>query len=61
MSFPTSNFLSARWLVSLLAASSLFAPPARASDYYRHVIFDNSLTAGAYFNSRGTANGASYL
>jgi len=61
MSFPTSNLVRACWLVSLLAASSLFAPPARASDYYRHVIFDNSLTAGAYFNSRGTANGASYL
>jgi len=61
MSFPTSNFLSACGLVSLLGASSLFAPPARASDYYRHVIFDNSLTAGAYFNSRGMANGGSYL
>ncbi len=61
MSFPTSNFLSACWLVALLAASSLFALPARASDYYRHVIFDNSLTPDAYFNSRGTANGASYL
>jgi exo beta-1,2-glucooligosaccharide sophorohydrolase (non-reducing end) len=37
------------------------ALPARASDYYRHVIFDNSLTRGAYFNSRGMGNGASYL
>jgi hypothetical protein len=32
-----------------------------ATDYYRHVIFDNSLTADAYFNSRGMANGSSYL
>ena len=61
MSFPTSNFLSACGLVSLLAVFSLVVSPARASDYYRHVIFDNSLTAGAYFNSRGMANGGSYL
>jgi hypothetical protein len=39
----------------------LLALPARASDYYRHVIFDNSLTTDAYFNSRGSANGPSYL
>ncbi|TMI91277.1 MAG: hypothetical protein E6H00_04395, partial [Bacillati bacterium ANGP1] len=47
--------------MSLLAVFSLVVSPARASDYYRHVIFDNSLTAGAYFNSRGMANGGSYL
>ena len=61
MRFRVSNFRgSARWLV-LLTALSLFAPSARASDYYRHVIFDNSLTTDAYFNSRGSANGSSYL
>jgi hypothetical protein len=49
----------ADWFV--LAAFYVLALPARASDYYGHVIFDNSLTPGAYFNSRGTANGASYL
>jgi hypothetical protein len=49
------------WLALLLAALPLFAPSARASEYYRHVIFDNSLTADAYFNSRGTSNGPSYL
>src|SRR5947207_5400812 len=62
MRLPASNFPgSACWLASLLGAFSLFALPARASDYYRHVIFDNSLTPGAYFNSRGTSNGPSYL
>ncbi len=32
-----------------------------STEYYRHVIFDNSLTADAYFNSHGMANGASFL
>jgi exo beta-1,2-glucooligosaccharide sophorohydrolase (non-reducing end) len=49
-----------RWL-ALLVALPLVAASARAADYYRHVIFDNSLTTDAYFNSRGTTNGASYL
>jgi len=49
-----------RWL-ALIVALPLVAGSARAADYYRHVIFDNSLTTDAYFNSRGTANGASYL
>lgn len=31
------------------------------TEYYRHVVFDNSLTSDAYFNSRGTANGSSFL
>ncbi|HYL01412.1 MAG TPA: glucoamylase family protein [Steroidobacteraceae bacterium] len=48
-------------LASLLATIALSCVPARASDYYRHVVFDNSLTPDAYFNSRGTANGESYL
>ena len=48
----------------LLSASLgfLLIPAALAStEYYRHVIFDNSLTSDAYFNSRGKANGASFL
>ena len=32
-----------------------------SSDYYRHVVFDNSLTPNTYFNSWGMANGASFL
>ena len=31
------------------------------TNYYRHVVFDNSLTPEAYFNSRGMANGSSTL
>ena len=32
-----------------------------SSDYYRHVIFDNSLTSDTYFYSNGQANGRSFL
>jgi exo beta-1,2-glucooligosaccharide sophorohydrolase (non-reducing end) len=31
------------------------------TEYYRHSVFDNSLTSDAYFNSVGRANGASFL
>jgi len=31
------------------------------TDYYRHIVFDNSLTPESYFNSRGMANGSSEL
>jgi exo beta-1,2-glucooligosaccharide sophorohydrolase (non-reducing end) len=48
----------------LLSGSMVFLliPVARAStEYYRHVIFDNSLTSDVYYNSRGKANGGSFL
>jgi hypothetical protein len=32
-----------------------------ASDYYRHVVFDNSLTPDNYFYSRGQSSGRSFL
>ena len=48
-------------VAGLLASLALSAPAAQASDYYRHVIFDNSLTSDGYYNSRGTANGPSSL
>lgn len=32
-----------------------------ASDYYRHVIFDNSITHDTYYFSRGQANGQSFV
>ena len=39
-----------------------FSAAARANtDYYRHVVFDNSLTPDSYFYSRGMANGSSSL
>jgi hypothetical protein len=31
------------------------------TDYYRHIVFDNSLTSDSYFYSAGMANGASFL
>ena len=31
------------------------------TDYYRHTIFDNSLTSDTYFYSAGTSNGPSFL
>ena len=31
------------------------------TEYYRHSVFDNSLTTDAYFHSRGRANGSSFL
>ena len=35
---------------------------ARAdTEYYRHVVFDNSLTSDVYFYSAGTSNGPSFL
>ncbi len=45
-----------------LGISFLPSPPVSAtSDYFRHVVFDNSLTPQGYFNSFGTANGRSFL
>lgn len=47
---------------SLLMAICIFPPFTHAaSNYYRHIIFDNSLTADSYFYSRGQSSGQSYL
>ena len=32
-----------------------------STEYYRHVVFDNSLTLDAYFYTQGSANGSSLL
>jgi hypothetical protein len=53
-----------RGLASLALIAITFLLPARlhaASDYYRHVIFDNSLTRGTYYYSSGQANGQSFV
>jgi len=42
---------------ALLASTHLYA----ADDYYRHVIFDNSLNKDTYYFSHGQANGDSFL
>jgi len=49
-------------LIVLLASLCGVSSPAHAtSDYYRHVIFDNSLTPDNYFYSVAQASGQSFL
>lgn len=49
-------------LVRLLSLLTLFPAILFANtDYYRHTIFDNSLNADFAFNTRGFANGGSFL
>lgn len=48
-------------LFLLLGLLSFRAIAWSNTDYYRHVVFDNSLTSDSYFYSHGMANGASYL
>src|SRR5437868_3430766 len=48
--------------LSLLAFFFLCASFACANtEYYRHIVFDNSLTPDYYFYSAGRANGTSFL
>src|SRR5437899_2180396 len=45
------------WVLVYLSSGA-----ARAdTEYYRHVVFDNSLTSDVYFYSAGTSNGPSFL
>jgi len=49
------------WL-SLVGVLSICSTAASGNtEYYRHVIFDNSLTSDAYFYSSAIANGASFV
>lgn len=48
-------------LVLFIAFCLLSLPAHAASDYYHHVIFDNSLTSDSYFYSTGQASGQSFL
>jgi exo beta-1,2-glucooligosaccharide sophorohydrolase (non-reducing end) len=48
-------------LVCLLGIALLASSAWAQSEYYRHVVFDNSLTSDNYFYSHGMANGASSL
>lgn len=47
------------WFVAVLSFCS--AAATANTDYYRHVVFDNSLTADRYFYSAATANGGSFV
>lgn len=47
--------------IALLAVLLVPAFAQGPSAYYRHVVFDNSLTSDSYYYSRGQASGQSYL
>ena len=56
--FHTAPFCS----LFLAAAALIFSAPLHAdSSYYRHIFFDNSLTASSYFYSQGQASPPSKL
>ena len=48
-------------LVFLLGVVWLATSAWAGTEYYRHVVFDNSLTPDSYFYSHGMANGESFL
>ena len=50
-----------RLLLLAVGVACLMTTAWAKTDYYRHVIFDNSLTGDSYFYSRGMANGSSSL
>src|SRR5579864_1323465 len=50
------------WCLCLLGVLTYCSAVASANtEYYRHIIFDNSLTPDAYFYSAADANGASFV
>ena len=54
-------FATANLLLCSLGMAWFTAIAWGNTEYYRHVVFDNSLTPDAYFYSRGMANGSSLL
>jgi hypothetical protein len=54
-------FASVKFLVLLLGVAGFSAAAWGDTEYYRHVLFDNSLTPDSYFYSSGMANGSSFL
>ena len=48
-------------LLGLLAMVCFSVAAWGNTEYYRHVVFDNSITPGSYFYSNGLANGSSFL
>jgi hypothetical protein len=60
MNIWTRRFVSpANLLLCLWAILALQSFAWASTEYYRHVIFDNGLTPGAYYYSAGMANGSS--
>jgi len=62
-SVPLGSHVRRAFLRSFLPLILCLLPSVvhAGSDYYRHVIFDNSLTPDTYFYSHGQANGNSFL
>jgi len=56
-----SGQLCRQTVVLLAAMMFLFASLAEGSDYYRHVIFDNSLTSDWYFSSQVQSTEPSFI
>jgi exo beta-1,2-glucooligosaccharide sophorohydrolase (non-reducing end) len=56
-----SRVMALRFVILLLAFYMLSASACANSDYYRHVIFDNSLTSDNYFYSTAESSGQSFL
>jgi exo beta-1,2-glucooligosaccharide sophorohydrolase (non-reducing end) len=57
--FQMTRAIRRLWLLGIASLSLVSA--SADTEYYRHVIFDNSLTPDAYFYSSVTANGASFI
>src|ERR1035437_7985635 len=54
-------FASANLLLLALGTVGFSAAAWGNTEYYRHVVFDNSLTSDSYFYSHGMANGSIFL
>ena len=54
-------FARAKFFTLLLGFLWCSAAARGNTEYYRHVVFDNSLTSDSYFYSNGKANGSSFL
>jgi exo beta-1,2-glucooligosaccharide sophorohydrolase (non-reducing end) len=61
--FPMSNLkvANALWLLALAAIVAPTLLHATPGDYYRHVIFDNSIARDTYYFSSAQSNGQSFV
>src|ERR1700749_4894303 len=61
MKYTRTFWASAKPFLLLLGLISFCAAAWGNTEYYRHIVFDNSLTPDSYFYSAGRANGSSFL
>jgi exo beta-1,2-glucooligosaccharide sophorohydrolase (non-reducing end) len=61
--FSIRNSTVAYVIVVLISVSAILIPVRThaQADYYRHVIFDNSLTRDTYYHSQAQSNGQSFI